>query len=165
MGYEFQFRGSIDNIYGFETILGIVYNVKFRPTNYLLGDETTPFADFIFEFIIEVAYNPLVRNPPLDKLVSGTIAAIIKDFYFKKNQTICIYICDSSDGRQELRSRKFHDWFYSHEQCGLVKMDEQIMDSKGNLYPLSVIIRYDHPYFIEILDGFRQIVGQSNSGK
>ena len=111
MTYEFEFRGNINNSYGFETDLGIVYEVKFRPTNYLLGDETTPYANYIFEFIIEIAFNPLGKNPPLDLLVSGTIADIIKDFYFKKDQSICIYICDSSDGKQELRRRKFDDWF------------------------------------------------------
>lgn len=165
MSYEFDFQGNLNNSYGFETVLGIVYEVKFRPTNYLLGDETTPFANYIFEFIIEVAYNPLGKNPPLDKLVSGTIAEIIKDFYFKKDQSICIYICDSSDGRQELRRRKFDDWFYANSQYGLIKIDEQIKDSKGNFYPISLIIQQNNPYFIEIIDGFRQIALNSNSGK
>lgn len=165
MGYEFEFRGNLNNIYAFETDLGIVYEVKFRPTNYLLGDDTAPYANSIFEFIIELAYNPLNRNAPLDLLVSGTIAAIIKDFYFKKNQSICIYICESSDGRQELRRRKFNDWFYAHEQYGLVKIDEHIIDSKGNFYPISLIIQLRNPYFIEIIDSFRQIALQYNDGK
>lgn len=165
MSYEFEFRGNLNNSYGFETDLGIVYEVKFRPTNYLLGDETTPYANSIFEFIIEIAYNPLGKNPPLDLLVSGTIADIIKDFYFKKDQSICIYICDSSDGKQELRRRKFDDWFYAHDQYGLIKMDEQIKDSKGNFYPISLIIQRDNPYFMEIIDGFRQLAMRYNDGK
>jgi hypothetical protein len=165
MSYPFFFDGGANNIYAFETDLGISYEVKFRPTNYLLGDETTPYANSIFEFIIEVAYNPLGKNPPLDKLVSGTIAEIIKDFYFKKDQSICIYICDSSDGKQELRRRKFDDWFYAHDQYGLIKMDEHIRDSKGNSYPISLIIQRDNPYFIEIIDGFRKIAMHYNTDK
>lgn len=165
MSYEFEFRGNLNNSYDFETNIGIVYEVKFRPTNYLLGDETTPYANSIFEFIIEIAYNPLGKNPPLDQLVSGTIADIIKDFYFKKDQSICIYICDSSDGRQEFRRRKFDDWFYAHDQYGLIKMDEKIKDSKGILYPISLIIQRDNPYFIEIIDGFRQLAMRYNDGK
>lgn len=165
MSYEFEFRGNLNNSYGFETDLGVVYEVKFRPTNYLLGDETTPYANSIFEFIIEIAYNPLGKNPPFDKLISGTIAAIIKDFYFKKDQSICIYICDSSDGKQELRRRKFNDWFYANDQYGLIKIDEKIKDSKGNSYPISLIIQRDNPYFIEIIDGFRQLAIQYNAGK
>jgi len=166
MSYEFEFRGNLNNSYGFETDLGIVYEVKFLPTSYLLGDETTPYANSIFEFIIEIAYNPLGKNPPLDLLVSGTIAAIIKDFYFKKDESICIYICDSSNGRQELRRRKFDDWFYMHDyQFGLIKLEEHIIDSKGDSYPISLIIQRNNPYFIEIIDGFRRIAMQYNEGK
>ena len=63
MSYPFIFDGGLNNIYAFETDLGISYEVKFRPTSYLLGDETTPYANSIFEFIIEIAYNPLGKNP------------------------------------------------------------------------------------------------------
>jgi Family of unknown function (DUF6169) len=165
MNYEFEFRGGINNNYGFETDLGIVYNVKFRPSNYLLGDETTLFANHIYEFIIEVVYNPLGKNPPLDKLVSKTISEVIKDFYYKKNGAVCIYICDSSDGRQDLRRRKFDDWFHSEPDFGLIKIDEKIKDSQGNSYPISLIIQQNNPYFIEIVDGFRRIALESNDRK
>jgi hypothetical protein len=165
MNYPFYFDGGANNVYAFETDLAISYEVKFRPTSYLLGDETTVYANSIYEFIIEVVYNPLGKNPPLDKLVSGTIAEIIKDFYFKKDQSICIYICDSSDGRQDLRRRKFDDWFYSQSDFGLLKIDEHIKDSKGNSYPISLIIKNDNPYFVEIVDGFRQLGLRYNQGK
>ncbi len=165
MHYEFEFRGGEDNKYGFETNLGIVYIVKFRPTAYLLGDETTVYANHIYEFIIEVVFNPLRKNPPLDKLVSKTISEIIKDFYYKKNGSVCIYICDSSDGRQELRRRKFDDWFYSEPDFGLLKFDEHIRDSKGNSYPISLIIQQSNPYFLEIIDGFRKLALENNQTK
>ena len=164
MHYEFEFRGGLNNNYGFETELGIVYEVKFRPSNYLFGDETTVYANHIYEFIIEIVYNPLGKNPPLDKLISKTISEIIKDFYYKKDGSVCIYICDSSDGRQELRRRKFDDWFYS-EEYGLIKIDEKIRDSKGNVYPISLIIQIGNPYFIEIIDGFRKIAIENNENK
>jgi hypothetical protein len=165
MKYSFFFDGGVDNIYAFETKLGISYEVKFRPSNYLLGDETTLYAHHIYEFIIEVVYNPLSKNPPLDNLVSKTISTIIKDFYYKKNGSVCIYICDSSDGRQDLRRRKFDDWFYSEPDFGLIKIDEKIKDSEGNSYPISLIIQQNNPYFIEIVDGFRRIALENNDSK
>ena len=131
----------------------------------MLGDETTVYANHIYEFIIEVVFNPLGKNPPLDKLVSKTISEIIKDFYFKKNGSVCIYICDSLDGRQELRRRKFDDWFYSEPDFGLIKIDEHIRDSKGNSYPISLIIQQSNPYFVEIVDGFRRIALENNQNK
>lgn len=165
MSYAYEFRGGLNNNYGFETDLNIVYGVKFRPSNYLLGDETTVYANHIYEFIIEIVYNPLSKNPPLDKLVSKTISEIIKDFYYKKNGAVCIYICDSADGRQELRRRKFDDWFYSENEYGLMKIDEKIRDSNGTLYPISLIIQINNPYFLEIVDGFRKIGIHYNDGK
>ncbi|TRX38965.1 DUF6169 family protein [Flavobacterium restrictum] len=165
MRYSFYFDGGKNNVYAFETDLKISYEVKFRPSSYLLGDETTDYASHIYEFIIEVVYNPLGKNPPLDKLISKTVSEIIKDFYYKKNGSVCIYICDSSDGRQELRRRKFDDWFYSETRYGLMKFDEHIRDSKGNSYPISLIIQMKNPYFIQIIDGFRKIALESNEDK
>jgi hypothetical protein len=162
MSYEYSYIGGINNNYYFKTSHDIFYNVKFKPSPYLLGNETTLYAEYIFEFIIEVAENPLPKKPPLDKNVANTIAAIIKDFYYKKSETICIYICDSSDGKQELRRRKFDDWFYSQHGIGLVKVDEKIADSKGNEYPISMILLKSNPYFVEIVFAFSQIANSSN---
>jgi len=162
MSYPFLFKADVDNSYGFETELGIIYNVKFKPSDYLLGDVKTEYSDYLFEFVIQLVYNPLKRNPPLDRLVSTTIAAIIEDFYFKKNKSVCIYICDSSDGRQSLRKRKFDEWFYSHENIGVIKYDQIITDSAGNSYPLSVIIRKDNPYFMEIILAFSNITSENS---
>jgi len=162
MNYPFYFAGGFDNVYAFETDLGISYEVKFKPSDYLLGDVKTEYSDYLFEFVIQLVYNPLKRNPPLDKLVSTTIAAIIEDFYFKKNKSVCIYICDSSDGRQSLRKRKFDEWFYSHENIGVIKYDQIITDSAGNSYPLSVILRKDNPYFMEIILAFSNITSENS---
>lgn len=128
----------------------------------MLGDVKTAFSDYIFEFVIEMIYNPLKRNPPLDKLVSRTIAAIIFDFYNRQNKSICIYICDSNDGRQSLRKRKFDDWFYSHESLGVVKYDQIIFDSAGESYPLSVILRKDNSYFMDIIMAFNSISNENS---
>lgn len=157
MIYPFYFEGGKNNVYTFETDLGIVYSIKFKPSDYLLGDIKTAFSDYIFEFVIDMIYNPLKRNPPLDKIVSITIAGIITDFYFKQDKSVCIYICDSSDGRQSLRKRKFDDWFYSNKSLGVIKFDQLITDSKGVSYPLSVILKKDNPYFVDIIIAFNNI--------
>jgi Family of unknown function (DUF6169) len=162
MSYPFESINNASNSYFFATTLGSVYELKFKPSPYLLGNEAAKFANDIYEFIIEVVYNPLEKTPPLDKNVATTIAAIIKDFYYKKSETICIYICDSSDGKQELRRRKFDDWFYSQHGIGLVKVDEKIADSKGNEYPISMILLKTNPYFVEIVFAFSQIANSSN---
>jgi hypothetical protein len=39
MRYKFEFVHNTNNSYFFETTLGIVYELKFKPSPYLLGDE------------------------------------------------------------------------------------------------------------------------------
>ena len=161
MRYSFEIQDDEDNTHFFQTQLGIYYAVKFRPSAYMLGEEKV-YSQHSFEFIIELVYNPLDRKPPLDKLVSKTIAAIIEDFYLKKDKSVCIYICDSSDGKQDIRRKKFDEWFYNQNYIGLMKFDEIIVDSKNNRFPLSLIIKKDNPYFIEIITDFAKLA-QTNS--
>jgi hypothetical protein len=59
MSYFFEFRNNFNNSYTFETSLGIGYEVKFKPSAYMLGDDNAPYADSIFEFVIDLIYNPL----------------------------------------------------------------------------------------------------------
>lgn len=153
MRYSFVTENDEDNTYFFQTQLGIYYAVKFRPSSYMLGEDKI-YSQNVFEFIIELVFNPLARKPPLDKLVSSTIAAIIEHFYEKKDKSVCIYICDSSDGKQDIRRKKFDEWFYNQNYIGLMKFDEIIVDSKNNRFPLSLIIKNDNPYFIEIITDF-----------
>jgi hypothetical protein len=161
MSYIFEFAGNSNNSYLFKTSLGIGYEVKFKPSAYMLGDDKAPYANYIFEFVIDLIYNPLDKNPPLDKLVSDTIAAIMIDFYYRKNESVCIYICESSDGRKSLRKQKFDDWYYSHNKLGLVKIDVTIFDANGEAYPVSAILRLNNPYYIEILVAFAKIAADN----
>ena len=63
MNYPFEFENDFDNSYLFSTILGVAYAVKFKPSPYLLEDESAVYSDSIYEFIIEIVYNPLDKNP------------------------------------------------------------------------------------------------------
>jgi len=160
--YNFVFEGGFENSYIFQTKKGVIYDIKFRPSPYLLGDENTLYSKDIFEFIIEILYNPIEKSPTLDKKIPETITAIFEDFYTKNSETICIYICDSSDNRQDIRRRKFDDWFYSREILDLLKFDQIIKDSKGIGYPLSVIIKKNNPYLVEVILAFAQISSQNS---
>lgn len=39
MNYQFIFDGGTDNSYFFETNSGIIYQIKFKPTPYLFGND------------------------------------------------------------------------------------------------------------------------------
>ncbi|GAB2562196.1 DUF6169 family protein [Spirosoma areae] len=77
------------------------------------------FVDYIdghvnaFEMVIAVADNPTGKRIPADPLTEPTILAIFHDF-FRSSEHVIIYICDSSDGREKARFRKFTSWVYKN---------------------------------------------------
>ena len=85
MLYDFTFIGGNNNSYIFETKNGIVYEIKFKPSPYLLS-ENKNYSNLIYEFVIDVAINLTHKNPPLDSIVSNTVAAIFKEFFVKPYQ-------------------------------------------------------------------------------
>ena len=162
MFYNYVFVGGLNNSYIFETTNNSVYEVKFKPTDYLF-DEDKKFSEYTFEFIIELALSESDKKPPFDKLVSNTIFEILTAFFGSDEKHICLYICDSSDGKQVIRRRKFDDWFYKHQKGEFVKIDEVLVDSKNNNYPISLIIKKKNPYLKEIFVSFTNII--DNNGK
>ena len=146
-----------DNIYYFETDLGLVYEVLFKPSPYLLGNEKSEFAEFIFEFIISIEQNNENKTPKVDKKIGETAAAIFKDFYLKKGNAVTIYICDSSDGKQLIRKRKFDQWFNEFRTFEFTKIDELLLDSNKTEIPIGLIISKKNPFILQIVDAFVKI--------
>lgn len=164
MLYSYDFIGGENNSYAFVTKIGIAYEIKFKPSNYInLFDDNV--SDFIFEFVIKVAINETGKNPPLDVVVSETIAEIFKQFLLKHDNNIAIYICDSADGRQELRRRKFDEWYYKYQDKTFAKMNETLMDSDGNKYLISMILQTKNPRRVEIVEAFFKLAEDNNLDK
>lgn len=164
MQYDFEFIGGVNNSYVFETIRNIVYEIKFKPSSYInLFDKN--ISEFIFEFVIEVAINETGKKPPLDVRVSKTIAQIFKEFLLKHDNNIALYICDSSDGRQDLRRKKFDLWYEKYQDNTFAKMNEKLKDSKGNFYNISMILQYKNPRRVQIIDAFLKLADDNNTEK
>ncbi len=164
MSYDFAIVGGAFNSYTFQTANLIIYEVKFKPTPYLLG-ESSSFAPHVYEFSIIVADNPTAANPAFDDRTSHTIAAIFTSFYNRSDELIIIYICDSSDGRQLTRQRKFNSWFYSFVEEDLVKYDDILRDVDGEKYPVALILKEQNPYKAEIISEFIALISGYNVGK
>ena len=153
--YDFTFIGSELNSYLFKTQTEITYEIRFTPTPYLFGEDSSYAAD-TFELSMLVSYNPTGRTPPFDRLTARTLAAIFEDFYLRSADTITLYICASHDGRQVLRQQLFHRWFYYFVRDDYAKVDEVIRDSAGVVYPLSLIIKKKNPRRSQIFEAFMQ---------
>ena len=162
--YNFDYKGGQNNGYTFQTVAGISYLITFKPTTYLFGEESI-FSPNTFEFSIIVLMNSTGKNPPLDKAIPPTIAAIFADFYENATDTIAIYICDSSDERQLLRKRKFDQWFEFYKGQLFVKIDAGFKENDGSIYPVSLIIKENNPFRTQIFDEFLNVINGYNVGK
>ncbi len=115
--------------------------------------------------MIGIAEKPANLKPPLNKKVSVTVAHIFHDFFNKNNNVISIYFCDSSDSKQEVRMKKFNQWWYQLKVPTYFKVDEVLVDSKKQEYPIFMILRTINPYKMEIIEAFLAIVHEQNLNK
>lgn len=162
--YNYFASNDSENSYYFETSNGYLYQVKFKPSPYLF-EFNEDIKKYVFEFVITLIENKLGKRPPLDPIVSDTVAIIFKEFLLKHNNNVAVYICDTSDGRQDLRRKKFDLWFNNYQNEGFVKVDELILDSSHNFYPISLIIQKKHPKLLEIIGAFIKFSENNNLDK
>lgn len=155
--YEFIYVGGQHFTYVFVTRQLVVYEIKFKPSSYIFGEQP-PFTEFAFEFVIEVAENPLPHPSPPDPAISLTIVQIFNHF-FRAKETVVVYICDNSDGRANARNRKFSAWF-EQAQTGVfnfVKFDYRF-GSDEEYFLTSLIMRIDNPRMAELITAFQSMV-------
>ncbi|MFM9825070.1 DUF6169 family protein [Flavobacterium sp.] len=157
MNYKFYFEGGQNNSYFFETVEGIIYEIIFKFTPYLFESKNIEIIENTFEFSILLNYNPNSKTPSNDKKIGATVVAIFMDFYLKRNKAISVYICDSADGKELVRKRKFDQWFLEYNDETFVKVDEILMDMENNKFPISLIISKSNPHRAEIFEAFVQL--------
>jgi hypothetical protein len=163
--YTYKLAVGSDYTFVFETKNDVVYQVDFNPDPDLLG-AGVPFSGDVFELIIKVRASPVMKSLSLDRLIAPTIAAIVTEFYQICHQAVVLYICDSSDGRQAARWRKFNDWFAYFNQAEFVKHDLCLVDENdGVTYYNAVIIRNENPNQQAIADTFDGIISGYNDPK
>ena len=165
MAYSYQKNNDSFNTFIFETNSKVLYRLKFKHSPFMLGDIVRPFSNYIYEFVIEVFFNPEDKLLAKDDLISETIHLILLDFFKSKNQTICIYICDSADGKQLVRRKKFNQWFDYFEKSNFVKYDEVLVDENENEFPISLIMQKHNKYIPEVIAAFVSIINDNNQDK
>lgn len=125
--------------YEFDTDAGITYLVGFMEDS-MVGEYES------YQFYIT---NETGQQSPNDLKLWDTVFAIIEEF-FRTNQSVMVYWCDTSDGQEAFRarlfSRKFH--LYSGKERYIFKSIET--NTEGIPYYAALIFRKDHPHAAEI---------------
>lgn len=129
---------------GFVTDSGVDIVVDFMEDDLILSDVS-------YQLVISNANN---RKSPRDKKLKYTILAIVEEF-FKKNQAAILYICETGDGKQEMRGRLFSYWFNAYEyNTQFSMMTTCVRDEDGILNFAALLLRTDNPKFVEIINEF-----------
>ena len=137
-----------EGFYEFFTSHEVHYSVGFLEDDLLLKEET-------YQLIIA---NVNHRSSPRDIKVRDTVIGIVDEF-FRVNNTTLLYICETGDGKQSMRSRLFEYWFSSYKRKALFTMlSSSIVDSDGMVNYATLILRNDNPRFAQILEEYTKSI-------
>ena len=116
-------------------------------------------SGIVYQFGIS---NPQGTKSPRDQKVRNTILAIIEEF-FNKNKAALLYICETGDGMQKMRSRLFQYWVSIYNEREEYQFPPQIVyDEEENENYASLIIRKDNPCFVELVSEFTDTINLLN---
>lgn len=104
------------------------------------------------------------RPSPNDQKLKETFYRLVEAF-FNANPDILLYICETGDGKQALRSRLFIRWFssYRHRDCYVMRTAEipEIVDEatgKNVLNFAALIVQKSNPKLKEIIHDFEETI-------
>ncbi len=116
-------------------------------------------SGIVYQFGIS---NPQGTKSPRDHKVRKTILAIIEEF-FNKNKAALLYICETGDGMQKMRSRLFQYWFSIYnEKEEYLFLPQVVYDEEENENYAALIIRKDNPCFVELVSEFTDTINLLN---
>lgn len=131
----------------FTTKAGVILTVGFDNDD-LISTES-------YQFVIVNSNN---KPSPRDTCVKDTVFAIISEF-FRVNNATMLYICESGDGKQAMRSRLFSHWFADFaNKCKYVFLQSSILDTEGIENYFAIITRTDNPHLDNVMAEFTSAV-------
>ena len=134
--------------YQFFTDGGAHYSIGFMEDDILLTRDS-------FQLIIAYINN---HKSPRDRKVRDTIISIVDEFFYCNNSTL-LYICETGDNKQRMRSRLFEYWFSTYNRKALFTMlSSSIVDADGIVNFATIILRNNNPHLSEIIAEFTESI-------
>ena len=142
-----------DTSFMFETKYGVVYSVGFM-------QDVSFFNEGVYQFYL---INLSSKTIGVDKNISETVRVVIEDFFANK-EVVMLYICDTADMRQEYRDRLFKIWFNTYEKSSSYSLHTEGMTIDNVHYYSSILLRKDHPLYLQVLGAFHNFTIEHNEG-
>lgn len=96
-----------------------------------------------------------IKHVGTDSKIGQTVAEIVKSF-FRNNDNVLVYICDTSDRMQAARNRKFKMWFRQYTKMDKFEFVSERMNVGDDEYFAAMIIKNSHPKSATTIDLFHQ---------
>lgn len=150
--YKVEF---VNDEYVFETDYDIRYSVWFEP-------QPIPGSNVIAYWLNLT--NRSQKASPRDVKIRNTVIFILEEF-FRQNPDVLLYMCDSADEQQSMRSRLFLHWFNAYgQQEEYYTRTEMIVDGDEENY-IAIIVKRSHPQFHSIINLFDEEIAMFRANK
>ena len=144
---------SSTGLFKFVSDFGVSFRVAFEEDDLLQSGESYQFALINYEG----------SKSPRDPKVRETVMCIVDEF-FQKNQAALLYICETGDGMQKMRSRLFRFWFSIYaEKEDFLFLPQIVYDEEDNENYAALIIRRDNPQFNDLVSEFTNTITLLNN--
>ena len=153
---------AVDGVDYFRTDNGVLYSLDFIQQPFF-DREDYSFADITFEAQLVIESNN--RNPPLDPKVGMTVVALTRVFLGDRNK-ILFFSCDTADGRQLARFRKFKTWFALYVGDDYLKLDDQLaMPGTNKEFLFTLLISKHNPNAEAVIQAVFDLTAEIRSQK
>lgn len=134
--------------YCFTTDYDVDYSIDFIDDDLINSDES-------YQLIIANLNN---KKSPRDHKIKDTVLAVVEEF-FQKNESTLLYICETGDSKQSMRSRLFEYWFATYEhKAQYTVVSSSIVDEEGVVNYATLIVRNDNPRLLQVISEFSESI-------
>ena len=110
-----------------------------------------------------VIINSNNKKSPRDPKVKDTIISIVEAF-FTDNENVLLYICETGDTKQAMRSRLFLYWFSTYlNKESFTFVSASVKDEDGVINHAALIMKSDNPLMPDILAEFSKTINLLNN--
>lgn len=145
-----------NNYYKFTTTADATYACYFVSSPEYFEDYKE-IANKVFSFNLEILDKKKYTPTTIDERISRTVIKIIKDF-LESIENAVIYVCDSSDGKELLRKRKFDQWFKKYDDGSVIKIAGHVSLPGIDIYN-AILIHKDNPRKNIFIEAFSSLNG------
>lgn len=139
---------TLDGFYEFVTDFGVRYSVGF------MFDESI-ITSGAYQFIIS---NVNHQASPNDDKVRQTIMCMIDEF-FRQDEDVLLYICETGDGKQAMRNRLFQYWFSQYDKKNdFTFLSASVTETDGIVNYATIIINSKSPRLTEVVSEFTETI-------